>query len=76
MLVRKLKDFFRCWFIGNFEPILFKTNDVEVVIKKYKKGYIESLHHKIITEYTIKALIDVTMVVVKTPFSKDDKYII
>lgn len=41
------------WFIGNFEPLLRKTNDVEVSVKKYQKGAKEEAHfHKIATEYT------------------------
>lgn len=42
------------WFIGNFEPSLFKTNDVEISVKKYKAGDYDSRHyHKIATEYTV-----------------------
>ncbi|MDO5381709.1 MAG: hypothetical protein Q4F06_03185 [Eubacteriales bacterium] len=42
------------WFIGNFDPSLFKTNDCEVAVKTYKKGDKESKHyHKIATEYTV-----------------------
>lgn len=42
------------WFIGNFEPSLYKTNDVEVGIKKYKAGDHENSHfHKIATEFTV-----------------------
>jgi len=42
------------WFIGNFEPSLFKTNEVEVGVKKYKKGAYENAHfHKIATEFTL-----------------------
>ncbi|MBZ7982779.1 hypothetical protein AVBRAN12640_09545 [Campylobacter sp. RM12640] len=49
----ELKDFIRGWFVGNFEPSLFKTNDVEVGIKYYKKGDYEQKHyHKIATEIT------------------------
>lgn len=41
------------WFIGNFEPSLFKTNDCEVAVKRYKKGDKEGKHyHKVATEYT------------------------
>ena len=48
-----LKDFFKGWFIGNFDPSLIKTNDVEVAIKKYKAGDHEDSHyHKIATEIT------------------------
>ena len=42
------------WFIGNFEPSLNKTNNVEIGIKKYKAGDYEDFHHhKIATEYTV-----------------------
>jgi quercetin dioxygenase-like cupin family protein len=42
------------WFIGDFEPSLFKTNEVEVAVKSYKKGDSEAKHyHKIATEYTV-----------------------
>jgi uncharacterized protein YacL (UPF0231 family) len=42
------------WFIGNFEPSLFKTNEVEVAVKNYKMGDFENSHyHKIATEFTV-----------------------
>ncbi len=50
----KLEDFKQGWFIGNFEPSLSKTEDVEIAVKKYQKGdYEPSHHHKIATEYTL-----------------------
>lgn len=49
-----LKDFEKGWFVGNFNPSLYKTNDVEVAVKKYKKGDFEEVHyHKIATEITV-----------------------
>ncbi len=49
-----LKDMINGWFIGNFEPSLFKTNDVEVAVKSYNAGDKDSFHfHKIATEFTI-----------------------
>lgn len=49
-----LTNFTKGWFIGNFEPSLFKTNNFEIAIKKYKNGDYEDLHmHKISTEWTI-----------------------
>lgn len=49
-----LSDMINGWFIGNFEPSLFKTNAVEVGIKKYKAGDYEGNHyHKIATEFTV-----------------------
>jgi hypothetical protein len=42
------------WFVGNFEPSILKTNDVEVAVKKYKSGEKEEWHvHKIATEITV-----------------------
>lgn len=50
----KLEDMIGGWFIGNFEPSLLKTNDVEVAVKKYKAGDAEEVHyHKVATEYTV-----------------------
>ena len=54
MIVSKLSDMTKGWFIGNFDPSLFKTNDVEVAVKRYKAGEHEDKHyHKIATEYTV-----------------------
>lgn len=53
MKVSKLDDMTKGWFVGNFEPTLYKTNDVEVAVKRYKKGDTEEKHyHKIATEIT------------------------
>jgi len=50
----KLEDMKGGWFIGNFNPSLLPTDQVEVAVKKYKKGdYEPSHHHKIATEYTV-----------------------
>ena len=49
-----LQDMNKGWFIGKFEPSLFKTNDVEVAVKKYKSGDSDIPHfHKIATEFTV-----------------------
>jgi hypothetical protein len=48
-----LNDFTKGWFIGNFDPSIIKTNDVEVGVKEYKAGdYEEFHHHRIATEIT------------------------
>ena len=53
MRVVDLSDMTKGWFVGNFDPSLFKTNEVELAVKKYKKGDKESTHfHKIATEIT------------------------
>lgn len=49
-----LDDMVKGWFIGNFEPSLYKTADVEVGVKRYKSGDHEfAHHHKIATEFTV-----------------------
>jgi len=54
MKIHKLKDMFRGWVVGNFEPSLYKTDDFEVAVKHYVAGDKEERHyHKIATEITI-----------------------
>jgi anti-sigma factor ChrR (cupin superfamily) len=54
MKVNKLNDMFRGWIVGNFEPSLWKTDNVEVAVKEYKVGdYEEKHYHKIATEITV-----------------------
>lgn len=54
MKVNNLENMFKGWFVGNFEPSLLKTNEVEVGVKEYVKGDREaSHHHKIATEITV-----------------------
>lgn len=54
MKTGKITEMKNGWFIGNFEPSLFKTNDVEVAVKKYKGGDYEKAHyHKLATEFTL-----------------------
>ena len=49
-----LDNFTKGWLIGDFEPALINNKDIEVGIKYYKKGDIETNHyHKIATEYTV-----------------------
>jgi hypothetical protein len=54
MKTAKLEDMIKGWFIGNFDPSLIKTNDVEVGVKEYSAGdYEEFHHHRIATEVTV-----------------------
>lgn len=54
MKTAKLEDMVKGWFVGNFNPTLLKTNDVEVAVKFYNKGDCEGKHyHKIATEITV-----------------------
>ena len=54
MQVEKLENMVKGWFVGNFDPTLIQTNDVEVAVKKYHAGEVEEPHyHKIATEITV-----------------------
>lgn len=54
MKTARLNDMTRGWFVGDFEPTLLKTADVEVAVKEYQKGDYEARHyHKIATEITV-----------------------
>lgn len=42
------------WLVGNFEPHVIKSKEIEVAVKYYIAGQIESPHHhKITTEITV-----------------------
>jgi len=54
MKVCELNNFTGGWFVGNFEPSLLKTEDVECAVKLYKANDREKLHyHAIATEITV-----------------------
>jgi len=70
-----LKDMFKGWFIGDFEPTLFATDQFEVAIKRYEEGDSEVKHvHKVATEFTIIVEGEVEMNGIK--YVKDDIIII
>ena len=54
MKTARLNDMVKGWIVGNFEPTLYRTNDVEVAVKSYKAGDHDGAHyHKIATEITV-----------------------
>lgn len=54
MIIDKIENFTKGWFIGNFEPSIMKTDLYEIAVKKYKSGDKEEKHHhKIATEITV-----------------------
>lgn len=54
MKISKLDDYFKGWLVGNFDPSLIKTNDVEFAVKHYHAGDAEEKHyHRIATEITV-----------------------
>jgi quercetin dioxygenase-like cupin family protein len=101
----QLDDMFKGWFVGDFNPTAFSTDQCEVAVKTYKEGDSDAAHyHKLAHEITLvlngtvsmldqtwqsgdivviepcevssfTALTDATLVVVKVPGAKDDKYL-
>jgi len=62
MISAKLPDMKRGWYVGDFEPSVYKTSNVEVAVKKYQAGDGEQWHyHKISTEITVIVLGKVVM---------------
>lgn len=54
MNIYKLETMINGWFVGNFNPSVLKTKDVEVAVKKYKAGDRDAKHyHKVATEITV-----------------------
>jgi quercetin dioxygenase-like cupin family protein len=49
-----LKEFVGGWLVGNFEPAIFRTEEFEVSVKRFKSGQGEPAHfQKIATEITV-----------------------
>lgn len=49
-----LNNMIRGWFVGDFEPVAYKTDVCEVGVKSYKAGEIDPSHyHKVTTEITL-----------------------
>ncbi len=50
----RLEEMIGGWFVGEFEPTMLATADVEVAVKRYAAGTIEELHHhRVATEITV-----------------------
>lgn len=75
MDILKLKDMKGGWFIGNFEPTAYKTEEFEVCYKTHYKGESwDSHYHKIGTE--INYLIKGKMILSGTELNGGDIFII
>ena len=100
----RLNDMAKGWFVGDFTPTAFTSDQCEVAIKSYQKGDGDPAHfHKLAHEITLiiegevsmmdstwrkgdiiviepgevssfSALTDATLVVIKIPGAKNDKY--
>jgi hypothetical protein len=54
MKIQNLSDFIGGWFIGDFEPSMIKTGDIECAVKTYNAGSSEDAHyHAVATEITV-----------------------
>ena len=71
MKTGNMKNMVKGWFVGNFEPSMYKTGDCEVAVKSYAKGDKEGKHcHKIATEITV--IIKGKVRMFETEFSEGD----
>ena len=54
MVIYRLEQFIGGWFIGNFEPSIFKSETFEVSVKNFSKGTKEAKHFQnVATEITV-----------------------
>jgi quercetin dioxygenase-like cupin family protein len=54
MKIKRIDNYTRGYFVGDFEPTIVKTNDVEIAIQRYKIGEYEERHyHKVAKEITV-----------------------
>jgi anti-sigma factor ChrR (cupin superfamily) len=71
MLLYNLHNFMGGWIVGDFDPSLLKTTDMEVSIKRYKAGDKDAAHyHKEAEEITVIVTGEVT--INGTHFKQDD----
>ena len=71
----RLEQMTHGWFVGNFEPSLYKTNAVEVAVKRYSKGDDEEAHyHMVATEITV--IVSGCVMMNGTVFSEGDILVI
>ena len=54
MRLSRLSDMTKGWFVGDFSPVVLKSEAAEVAVKSYVAGTLEGRHlHKIATEVTL-----------------------
>lgn len=75
MKTAHLDDMTKGWFVGNFEPAVYRTKQCEVALKRYHKGDSEARHyHKIATEITV--IVSGTVCMFDTLYSSGDIIIV
>lgn len=54
MKIDNINNFTKGWFIGNFHPSLYKTDNFEVALQSHVKGYTAPRHyHEKTTEFNL-----------------------
>ena len=54
MIVNKMDEFIKGWFVGDFSPVLLHSKDFEIAVKWFEAGEQEPLHKQIAaTEITV-----------------------
>jgi hypothetical protein len=54
MKIHELADMVGGWFVGDFEPSVLRSSDMEVACKRYGAGDSEAAHvHRVATEITV-----------------------
>ena len=75
MKTYKIQDFYRGWFIGNFEPSLIKTENFEVGLLTHKKNEQWPKHYHIVaTEYNL--LVSGSMIIRETRIEPGEIFIL
>ena len=75
MKLDRIENMIGGWFVGNFDPTAFKTNEFEVSYKIHKKGEIWDIHyHHTCTE--INLLISGEMIMQNTKLKSGDIFIL
>jgi quercetin dioxygenase-like cupin family protein len=75
MEIYRIEEFFRGWFIGNFKPAVYETDQFEIGLLSHKKDEVWPTHfHKIATEYNL--LISGSMTLNGTQINVGDLFII
>ena len=75
MDIVKMKDMMGGWFVGNFEPTVYKTSEFEVCFKEHTAGEKWDKHyHKLGTE--INYLVEGKMIIQNKELNTGDIFII
>lgn len=75
MNIDNIKNYYRGWIIGNFEPSLIKTKLFEIALLQHKKNEKWSKHfHKVATEYNV--LISGKMIVCDKEINTGDIFVL